>query len=431
MRERPPGSGSWQLRVFAGPDQRTGKPRQVSRTFHGTEKAASKELAQFVAEVASGRLTRTSATVGQLLDRWLEHTALRHRPRTVYENRVKIEQRIRPVIGHIRLDRLGADTLDAAYNGWLADGLSPATVHKYHSVIAAALNAAVKWGWIDRSPASRASPPSPVKRDMSVPTPERLAKLISLAEGDDPVVATAIALAALTGARRGELVGLRWSDVDLDAGRVRIARSVVHARGELHVGPTKTHQIRLVALDEIGVEVLRRHRAYVDDLALRAQVSLAPDPYVLSYTVDGSVPAGPDTFTHRFGALCRKMDAAAAKRKGVAVAKLPPDERWGYRFHDLRHFSATMLVAAGVDVRTVASRLGHSQPTLTLNLYAHALPERDRHAAAVLGGMLAQSGGGSAGSVSNKTEQATALTDGTAARGTRRRTPRSTHPSSV
>jgi len=390
MRERPTGSGHWQLRVFAGTDALTGKPRQVARTFNGTERAAAKALAQFVAEVGEGRFKKTTATVGQLLDRWLEHIEPRQRPRTVYENRAKIEKRIRPLLGHVRLDRLGADTLDGAYSRWLAEGLSPSTVHKYHSILSAALSTAVKWGWIDRSPAARATAPSPARREMSVPTPERLSMLIAAAETDDPVVATAIALAALTGARRGELVGLRWSDVDLEAGRVRIARSLVLAGGALHEGPTKTHQIRFVALDEIGVEVLRRHREYMEGVALWAQTRIAPDPYVLSYSADGSTPAGPDTFTHRFGALCRQMETAAAKRAGVEVKELASAERWRYRFHDLRHFSATTLVAAGVDVRTVASRLGHAQPTLTLNLYAHALPERDRYAATVLGGTLTE-----------------------------------------
>jgi hypothetical protein len=87
------------------------------------------------------------------------------------------------------------------------------------------------------------------------------------------------------------------------------------------------------------------------------------------------------------------MEAAAAKGVGAEVKELPLAERWRYRFHDLRHFSATTLVAAGVDIRTVAYRLGHAQPTLTLNLYAHALPERDRHAAAVLSGMLTRGSG--------------------------------------
>jgi integrase len=427
MRERPHGSGHWQLRVFAGTDALTGKPRQVARTFNGTERAAAKALAQFVAEVGAGKFKKTSATVGQLLDRWLEHIAPRQRPRTVYENRAKIEKRIRPMLGNVRLDRLEADTLDAAYSRWLAEGLSPSTVHKYHSILSAALSTAVKWGWIDRSPAARATAPSPARREMNVPTPERLSKLIGAAEEEDPVVATAIALAALTGARRGELVGLRWSDVDLEEGRVRIARSVVLAGGELHEGPTKTHQVRFVALDEIGVEVLRRHWAYMEDVALRAQAAIAPDPYVLSYGADGSTPAGPDTFTHRFGALCRKMEGAAAEAAGVEVRKLPLAERWPYRFHDLRHFSATTLVAAGVDVRTVASRLGHAQPTLTLNLYAHALPERDRQAAAVLGGVLTQKGSASAVTVSNIPARSKDLVTKVSRRDGRKR-PRVTNP---
>jgi len=152
MRERPPGSGQWQLRAFAGADPLTGKPRQVSRTFKGTEKAAGKALAAFVTEQSKGKVDKTSATVGQLLDRWLEYGEDRQRPRTLYENRRKIDTRIRPVLGAIRLDRLGGDTLDAAYRQWLGDGLSPSTVHKYHCILSAALNQAVKWGWINGHP---------------------------------------------------------------------------------------------------------------------------------------------------------------------------------------------------------------------------------------------------------------------------------------
>src|SRR5665213_3837294 len=99
MRERPPGSGHWQLRAFAGPDPVTGKPRQVARTFKGGERAAAKALGQLVSEVEAGKFNRTTATVGQLLDKWLEATESSQRPRTVYENRRKVEARIRPVLG--------------------------------------------------------------------------------------------------------------------------------------------------------------------------------------------------------------------------------------------------------------------------------------------------------------------------------------------
>ena len=391
MRERSP--GHWELRAFTGRDQVTGKPRQTTRTFHGTEKEAGKALSQLVSEVEADTFDRTSATVGQLLDKWLEVAETNQRPRTLYENKRKIEGRIRPVLGSVRLDKLGGDTLDAAYRRWLSEGLSPTTVHMYHSILSAACRQAVKWGWITTAPTSRATPPKVERKEMLVPTPDQLSALVKAAVDVDPVLATAIALAALTGARRGELVALRWSDIDLVAGRVRFARSLTVAEGEQHTGPTKTHAARDIALDELGVDVLERRWDDMDDLSGWAESPLVSDPFVLSYNANGAIPANPDTFTHRFGRLCQKMEAPAlaSLRKSNPKAKredLAPVDRWPFRFHDLRHFSVTTLIAAGVDVRTVAERHGHARATMTLDRYAHALPERDREAAGVLGAAL-------------------------------------------
>jgi integrase len=131
----------------------------------------------------------------------------------------------------------------------------------------------------------------------------------------------------------------------------------------------------------------------MEDLAIRAESPLVTDPFVLSYNANGAIPANPDTFTHRFGALCDTMEEPALKRlrkkhPKAKQADLAPKDQWPYRFHDLRHFSVTTLIAAGVDVRTVAERHGHARATMTLDRYAHALPERDRAAAALLGEVL-------------------------------------------
>jgi integrase len=391
MRERSP--GHWELRAFVGRDPVTGKARQMTRTFHGTEKAAGKALSQLVSEVESGTFDRTSATLSQLLDKWLETAETKQRPRTLYENKRKIERRIRPVLGSVRLDQLGADTLDAAYREWLAEGLSPTTVHMYHSILSAACRQAVKWGWIDSAPTARATPPKVARKEMVVPAPKQLSALVKAAKAFDPVLSTAVALAALTGARRGELVALCWSDIDLDVGRVRFARSLTVAGGEQHTGLTKTHAARELALDERGVEVLQQRWAEMVDLSIRAESPLVADPFVLSYNANGAVPANPDTLTHRFGKLCEMMEAPALRqlRESRPKAKredLAPADRWRFRFHDLRHFSVTTLIAAGVDVRTVAERHGHARATMTLDRYAHALPERDREAAGVLGATL-------------------------------------------
>lgn len=153
------------------------------------------------------------------------------------------------------------------------------------------------------------------------------------------------------------------------AGQIHIARSLTVVGGTIHEGPTKTHQIRRIALDDAGVNLLRDHWDYMRALSKRAESPLVVDPFILSYNANGGLNVGPDFITHRFASL--------TKRLGMS-----------YRFHDLRHFSVSTLIAAGVDVRTVAERHGHAQATMTLNRYAHALPERDRVAAGILGQVL-------------------------------------------
>ena len=136
--------------------------------------------------------------------------------------------------------------------------------------------------------------------------------------------------------------------------------------------------------------MLQRRWDYMQALSERAGSPLAADPYVLSFDAHGGRPVGPDTLTHRFKALCGKLEAEAEKSAEDDGRTLSDAERYPFHFHDLRHFSVTTLIADGVDIRTVAERHGHAQATMTLNRYAHALPERDRAAAGVLGRVLAQ-----------------------------------------
>lgn len=387
MTEKSP--GTWRLRAYVGRDPVTGNPIQKFETFRGSTTAARKALAALVTKAEKERsrfLEPSKATVGELLDAWLEHIEKRGRaPKTVYEYRRKIEGRIRPALGKVRIESLQPRRLDALYAAWLSEGLSPSTVRVYHSILSAAFHQAVKWGWVDHSPTDRATAPTAASPTMKVPTPAQLATLVREAEDEDPVLAAAIMLAALTGVRRGELVALRWSDVDLAAGVVRVERAITVVDKVTHEGPTKTHQTRRVALDEIGVEALRRHWSFVTNLSADAESPLVEDPYVLSYSAHSGIPVNGDTLTHRFAALCKRVEGKKAKtrKKGVAL------ELYNFHFHELRHFSVTTLLAAGVDVRTVSERAGHRRATMTLNVYAHALPERDRAAAGILGKALA------------------------------------------
>jgi integrase len=342
--------------------------------------------------VQSSDVTRRGVTVGELLDEWLEQGRSKQAPRTLQENRRKIDHRIRPLVGDLKLEKLDASRLDRTYRHWLDEGLSEATVHKTHCILSAACRQAVRWDYLDRAPTDKASPPRIVHREPKTPTPEQLADLISVAEVDDPLMATAIALA---GTRRSELVALQWSDVDLAAGRVRIWKGLTVADGRQYIGDTKTHASRELALDPIAVEVLRRRWEFVAAKSAEGESPLVADPYVLSFNLNREMPVNPDTLTHRFERLCRKMEWPALDelwqtKPRVTGRDLAPADRWPFTLHGLRHFSVTTLIAAGTDIKTVADRHGHRRATMTLDLFAHALPERDREAAGVLGQALEQ-----------------------------------------
>jgi integrase len=363
--------GVWELRAYVGRDPVTGNPKQVSKTFYGTAREADEALRDLIEQQVPGRSDGAGATVGQLLDAWLsECERMDLSPTTIRVYRTQIEHTIRPALGSIKVQRLGAKDLDDLYRAMKEKGSSPKTVRNHHALVAAALHQAVRWGWVRRNVAEMAKPPRVTQRVVRPPSVDAVRQLVVAAEERDPRLAPLVMMAALTGMRRGELCALRWSDLDLDEGQIEVARSVVLVPGGLGEKTTKTNRTRRVALDEVGLSVLRTHRARVEEWARLADEELRLDAFIFSPYVDGSLPFRPDNVTNFF---IRVRDEL----------KLPD-----VRLHDLRHFTATQLIGAGVDVRTVAGRLGHTDPSMTLRVYSHALEERDRAAAAVMGRVL-------------------------------------------
>lgn len=361
------GPNTWQLRVYAGRDPGTGRGRTRTRTFHGPAKAADRALRAFIDEVETERFL-SDQPFGALLDKWLEHTErLGRSPTTLREYRRLVERTIKPALGSVKLRNLTARHLDGLYGQLVDRGLAPASVHQVHSVCRRALVQAQRWQLVTRNVAEDATPPPLHPRDVGAPPVDAVQRLLQAAEAEDPEMATFIALAALTGARRGELCGLRWGDVDWDRRTLVIARAYVAVPGGGALKPTKTHGVRRVALDDVALEVLRRHRARAQMLADELGVDVTPESPLLSY--DRQRPVNPDTATGYVGSLARRL--------GLDL-----------HLHSLRHFAATEMIGAGTDVRTVAARLGHRDPSVTLRVYAHALPERDQAAAAVLGRAL-------------------------------------------
>ncbi len=335
----------------------------------------------------------TRSLSSDLLDKWIEHgrqlgrspntlTGYRYKAATISRPSKTVDGRP-PGLGDVKLTKLTARHVDTWYAAMLASGTTPATLMHYHRVLSAALHQAERWGWVERNVARLAQPPTVPRKGMTVPPPERVRDLIDVAASSrSPEMAAIIMIAALTGLRRGELCGLRWSDVDWDASVITVQRSVYQTRAGLGTKPPKSHQVRRLMLDEVATAVLRGCWGRAIRQARVADVTLATEAYVFSSGVDGLPALRPDSVTHAFARLCRQMERRAAKADPTRV------ESWPYRLHDLRHYTATELFRAGHNPRTVADRLGHADPALTLRVYTHDTEDQARAAAIALGAGL-------------------------------------------
>ena len=344
-----------------------------------------------VAAAAGGGLTVNSYTVERLLAEYIEHAKSVGRAATTTSKYEQLAKNVlNPVIGTTKLTKLTARHLDTLYGSLTARGNSPASVRRVHALIAVALRQGLKWGLLDRNVATLASPPSVRALEPRVLTREEVASIIERAETilmdetDPPerqadalrvseLAADAFVLAALTGARRGELVGLRWDDWDRGAGTLRISRSVYEVvGGGWAVKDVKNHSSRTVSLDTRAVQALNRRWQASADLAESLGRYLSDEGYVLSPWPGGLTPIMPGRLTRMF--------ADSAEAAGLHA-----------HLHLLRHWAATELVAQGVPITVVAKRLGHRDSSVTLRVYAHALPQQDAYAAQMLGEALTAS----------------------------------------
>jgi integrase len=368
--------------VYVGRDPVTNAPRQVSRVIRAgpptktgrPPKKVTDLVHELEVEAGEGKLGGTAAMVGLLLDRYLEHLARKgHSPKTLDTYRRYIASTIRPALGTHPVRKLTAWDLDALYATMTAAGKATATVRQHHAIMSGALGQAVKWGWCPMNVATMASPPVARPGRIIPPTAKEVRAIVELAEERNPDLAAMIMLAALTGARRGELCALRWSDIDLTgAGSVRISRSMLDLPNRVEEKATKSHQERTLALGEAGLALVQLRRDAVVERARLGEVELAADGYVFSERPDGTTPCRPDKVTGFFSRVRDEL--------GLTHVHL----------HSLRHFMATQLAARGdVSARTLAGRLGHADASVSLKVYSHFFPAADAEAADHVGRILA------------------------------------------
>jgi integrase len=368
---------AWELRAYVGIDPITKRQKYLTRTFRGGKREADEALARFTTEVAGGGHAAQDTTVGDLIRQWLDLARNDLSPSTVRGYEQVIRSYITPTLGRVPLARLKTAQLDRFYSDLRAKGgrgntpLAPATVRQTHAIIRRALQQGVRWDWIATNPAALASPPRVRVTQLTPPDPAAVIRLLEVAGETDPELACFLHVAATTGARRGEVCGLRWGGIDLEAGTVLISRSVVEALHNVIVEKdTKTHASRRIALDPDTVTVLLAQRLRMAARAAACGVALTDEAHVFSRDPDGARPWTPNDVTKAFIRVRTRAELDSV------------------RLHDFRHFAATRMLVAGVPVRTVSGRLGHANAATTLGVYAHFVEASDRDAATKLGALL-------------------------------------------
>ena len=323
-------------------------------------KEVERKLAEARGDAARGIVTDDqNLSVGEYLDRWM-NDAVRGtvRESTYTRDKYLLTNHIKPSIGRIKLKNLNALHLQSLYRERLDSGLSGSTVQKIHHVAHKALDQAVKWDLIPRNPADAVKAPTPTQKEKHPLSAPEARRLLDAASGDR--LEALYELAVQTGMRQGELLGLRWEDVDLDGQSLRIRRTLTRkgndSGGSYGVGEPKTKKSRrTVRLTERAVDALRSHRARQAEEKLRAGAS---------YQDRGLVFAG-----ERGGIINPSNLRNRSLKPLLAKADLPR-----ITFHDLRHTCASLLFQRNVHPKFVQELLGHASVAITLDTYSHMLP---------------------------------------------------------
>jgi integrase len=350
---------TWSTVVDLGIDPATGKRKQ-KRISGKTRKDVERKAAEAIHRAETGFVDAKNASVNDLFDHWLDTSAPTLRPATLRRYRDLARLHIVSHIGGVKLSRLTPGDVQRLY-ARLLETLSSTSVRHIHNLLHTALSDAVKWGWLARNVCDAVDAPRRNRSEMTVWSTAEVGRFLAAADGDD--LEALFRLALTTGMRRGELLGLKWADIDFDAGALSVRRSL--HRGDtarlIEAEPKTQAGRRRVTLPAATVESLRRHRT----AQLEYRLSIGPvyddHDYVFVNETGGYIH--PNTLNRRFAQL-------------TAKAGLP-----AIRFHDLRHTSATMLLAAGVHPKIVQERLGHTDIAMTLNRYSHVTMDMQQAAA--------------------------------------------------
>lgn len=356
VRAKPRGDGRWEARYTV---ESAGQLNRLSIFGKTRQEAAQKLRAALAGRDGGAKPVPAKETVGTYLTSWLAGAEPALRPRTRDSYLQIVRSHLIPLLGSIPLGRLGPQQLQQAYRDLSERGLSPKTIANVHGVLHKALDQAFRWRLLPANVADLVDPPRIPRREMKSLTPDEARQVLLTAEGDplEPLYRLAIT----AGLRQGELLALRWPDVDLERGTVSVVATLEQRRGhEAVVAQPKTSRSRRqVQLGAAAVDALRRQRSASPSIGF---VFARADGKPLSMSIIGKA------WTRLNG------------RAGVPRV----------RFHDLRHTAATLMLSRGVHPKIVSEMLGHATVAITLDVYSHVMPTMQLEAARLMDDLLSQ-----------------------------------------
>jgi integrase len=361
------------------PDTGISKPKWVGGFATEEEAKAARDEGRVKARRGE-YIDRNRVTVTEYLTDWIDSHAMEIKPRTLLDYRACIRLYVTPRIGHLPIQAVRPSTITKLYRDLLTSGgrdgqpLAVATVTHLHAVLRKAFrDAVVVDELIGSNPVERAKRPRvQAQEPRTVWTIAQLRAFLATAKQHR--LFAFFHVAAYAGVRRGELLNLRWTDIDLDAKKITITGSTAVIGGERVNGTTKSGRARVLSIDDETVAVLRQRKT--DQAAEQLQAGDSwrgtKDGYV--FTTGWGEPIYPDTVTSLMTKLIRAFNRPDQGPR-------PNDQLPHARLHDLRHLHATTLLLSGVPVHVVAARLGHADPAITLRVYAHVIRSAEAAAA--------------------------------------------------
>lgn len=361
--------GRWTAAV----DLRQTNGRRQRRAFYGaTRQEVISKLQAAQRQLADGLpLPGQRQTVADFLELWLRDSVIRKvRPKTLQRYGEIVRLHLVSHLGHVRLSNLGPADVERAMNEAIAGGASPRSAAHMRAVLRTALNVAMRWGLVGRNVASLAGPPHVPEREIRPLSRSDARAILEAVRGDRLAALFTVALAL--GLRQGEALGLRWPDIDLEAGTLSVQRSLQRVDGDwFFPEPKTTRSRRTIPLPGPVTTALRAHRARQLQERLRLGPAWRGEKWGgLVFTDEAGDPVSGFHVRRRFNTLLKVAGLSAM------------------RYHDLRHGAASLMAAQGVPARVAMEILGHSQISTTMNIYAHVAPEYGRDAADCMGTAL-------------------------------------------